>query len=150
MKTKSLSPHVGLETYIPRITALILLAMLLALVLTGCKNAAVAPAAIDPAGVYTLVAVDARSVPCNVRHGEAVMTVKSGVFTINPDGTCRSQITFSVPPHPDVSREVKASYTQKGAELTMQWEGAGMTKGQIKGDQFTMTNEGMVLSYRKE
>jgi len=32
----------------------------------------------------------------------------------------------------------------------MQWEGAGMTQGQIKGNQFTMTNEGMVFSYRKE
>lgn len=56
---------------------------------------------------------------------------------------------FSVPPHKDTNREVKATYTQKGAELTMQWERAGMTKGQINGNQFTMTNEGMVLSYRK-
>lgn len=65
------------------------------------------------------------------------------------DGTCRSVSVFSVPPNPDIHREVKATYTQTGAELTMQWEGAGMTKGRLKGSEFTMNNEGMIFFYRK-
>jgi hypothetical protein len=149
VKTKSLSLHVSFKTYTPRIIALILLAALLALVLTGCQNEPRAADAIDPTGVYTLVSVDGQSVPCSVKHGEATINIASGVFTITADGRCRSLVNFAVPERGDVGREVKASYTQKGAELTMQWAGAGMTKGQIKGNQFTMTNEGMVFSYQK-
>jgi hypothetical protein len=54
-----------------------------------------------------------------------------------------------VPPHPDVHREVNATYTQNGAELTMRWQRAGMTKGRINGNEFTMNNEGMIFFYRK-
>jgi hypothetical protein len=57
--------------------------------------------------------------------------------------------TFAVPPHPDVHREVNATYTQNGAELTMRWQRAGMTKGRINGNEFTMNNEGMIFFYRK-
>jgi hypothetical protein len=145
MKAKPPSPHVSLETYTPRIVAV----SLLALVLTGCTNESRAPAGIDPAGVYTLVSVDSKSLPGSLTHEGAAMTVKSGVFTINADGSCRSQTTFSVQSRPDTTREVKATYTRQGPELTMRWEGAGMTKGKIIGGQFTMTNEGMVFSYRK-
>lgn len=149
MKTKPRSPHVRLETYTPRITALSLLAVVLLLALTGCKHETPATAAINPAGAYTLVTVDGQSVPCSVKHEGAALSIKSGVFTITADGSCRSLMNFSVPERGDMSREVKATYTQKGAELTMQWEGAGLTRGQLNGNQFTMTNEGMVLSYRK-
>ena len=149
MKTQLAPTNFNLETCAPRIAALSLLAVLLLLALTGCKNGTRAPANINPAGVYTLVSVDDKNVPCNVTHEGATLTVKSGVFTINPDGTCRSLSIFSVPPNPDVRREVKATYTQTGAELTMRWEGAGMTKGQINGSTFTMNNEGMIFSYRK-
>jgi hypothetical protein len=48
-----------------------------------------------------------------------------------------------------MSREVKATYTRQGTQITMQWEGAGMTMGNVSGNTFTMTNEGMVFAYRK-
>jgi len=150
VKTIPLSHRVSLETYTPRIIALSLLAILLALVLAGCKSAPDAATGIDSAKVYTLVSVDGQNVPCGVKHGGGTMNITSGTFTITSDGRCRSVINFAVPPHPDVSHEVKASYTQKGAELTMQWEGAGITKGQLKGKNFTMTNEGMIFAYRKQ
>jgi hypothetical protein len=149
MKAKTPSPDRNLESYTPRIIALGLLSVLLVLALTGCKNETRATADPNPAGVYTLVSVDGQNVPCNVKHEGAALSIKSGVFTITADGGCRSLITFSVPERGDMSREVKATYTQGSAELTMQWEGAGITKGQVNGNQFTMTNEGMVLSYRK-
>jgi len=137
------------ENYTPRIIALALLATLLVLALSGCHNEPRVTADIDPAGVYTLLSVNSQTVPCDLKHEGAAMTIQSGVFTITADGSCRSLMNFSVPGRGDLSREVKASYTQKGAELTMQWEGAGMTRGQINGNQFTMTNEGMILSYQK-
>ena len=149
MKTQIQSTNLNLETYTPRIIALSLLAILLLLAMTGCKAAARDTASVSPAGTYTLVSVDGKNVPCNLTHEGVAMIVKSGSFTINADGTCRSLSTFAVPPHPDVHREVTATYTQKGAELTMRWKGAGMTKGNIVGDTFTMNNEGLIFSYRK-
>jgi hypothetical protein len=44
---------------------------------------------------------------------------------------------------------VAASYVRDGAELRMQWKGAGRTEGSLEGGTFTMNNEGMVLVYRK-
>ena len=149
MKTKSQSTSLNLETYAPRILALSLLSILLLLLLTGCQHETRTTAPINPAGVYTLISVDGKAVPCSLTHEGTTMTVKSGTFTINGDGTCRSLSTFAVPPHPDVHRAVTATYTQQGAELTMRWERAGVTKGQVNGDQFTMNNEGMIFSYRK-
>lgn len=149
MNTKTPSTNVNPETYAPRILALSLLAVLLLLALTGCKNTATTAAAINPAGVYTLVSVDGKTVPCSLTHEGAAMIVKSGSMIFNGDGTCRSLSVFAVPPYKDVHREVKATYTQKGAELTMRWIGAGMTKGQIAGNEFTMNNEGMIFFYRK-
>ena len=54
-----------------------------------------------------------------------------------------------MPPHPDVHRVVNATFTQNGAELTLRWQGAGITKGQVNGTEFTMNNEGMIFLYRK-
>jgi hypothetical protein len=149
MKTKSLATPVNFETSAPRIFALGLLTVLLLLALTGCNNTTASAADINPAGTYALVSVDGKIVPSNLTHEGVAMIVKSGSFTFNADGSCRSLSTFSVPPHPDIQREVKASYTQQGAEFTMRWQGAGMTKGQLNGNTFTMTNEGMIFSYRK-
>jgi len=126
MKTNALTAHITLETFAPRILALGLLAVLLLLALTGCK-----------------------SVPCNLTHEDAAMVVKSGSLTFNADGTCRSFSIFSLPPHPDIQREVNATCTQNGAELTLRWNGAGITQGQLHGDTFTMNNEGMIFCYRK-
>jgi len=58
-------------------------------------------------------------------------------------------VSFSVEPSKEMTREVKAAYTQEGSTLTMKWEGAGTTTGTVHGDTFTMNNEGMVFSYRK-
>src|SRR5271154_5861782 len=110
MKTKPQSSETNLETCAPRVLALGLLAILL-LALTGCKNQkpAATPSEINPAGVYTLVSVDGKNLPCNLTHEGVAMMVKSGSFTINADGTCRSVSSFSVPPNPDIHREVKAT-----------------------------------------
>jgi hypothetical protein len=116
---------------------------------TGCKNEATGDANLDPTGVYALVSVDGKNLPCSLSHEGASPTIKSGVFTIKADGHCSSLITFSLPERGDMSREVKATYTSRGAELTMQWEGAGMTMGNVNGNTFTMTNEGIVFAYRK-
>ena len=149
MKTQNQSTNLNLETYAPRILALGLLAVLVLLAVAGCKHEARPAADLNPVGVYTLISVDGKEVPCNLTHEGVSMTVKSGTFTINGDGTCRSLSTFAVPPHPDVNREVKATYTCQGSELTMRWQGAGTTKGQINGNQFIMNNEGMIFTYRK-
>lgn len=148
MKTSHPATDVPLTTGMPRIFILGWLAMLALLASAGCRNET-RTAAINPAGIYNLISVDGQSLPCSLTHEGVSPTIKSGVFTINTNGSCSSLIHFSVPEHGDMNREVKASYTLNGTELTMQWEGAGMTKGQINGNDFTMTNEGMVFSYRK-
>ena len=126
-----------------------LLALFLALVWSGCKpetKVAVSPA---PAQNYTLISIDGKPVPGTLTHEGATLTVKSGVFILNGDGTCSCKTSFSIPPNGDVNREVKATYTQEGAKLTMKWEGAGITKGSLEGNTFTMDNEGMVFVYQR-
>jgi hypothetical protein len=128
--------------------------MFLVLALAGCKPEAKVTtdkvaADINPVGSYTLVSVDGQNVPCTTAHEGHTMTIKAGMFTINGDGTCGSRITLSVPSRGDMNVDVKATYTRQGPELTMQWVGAGMTMGNVNGNTFTMTNEGMVFAYRK-
>ena len=149
MKTNQSSHNSNLNNSTPRIIALSLLAVLLLLAITGCKNESRGATQVSLAGVYTLVSVDGKDVPSNLTHEGVAVVVKSGSFTINADGTCRSLSVFAVPPHPDVNRQVDATYTQSGAELTMSWKGAGMTKGEVSGNTFTMNNEGMIFVYRK-
>lgn len=125
----------------------------------GCKNdatvaadpkpVAAAAADVNPVGTYTLVSVGGDKVPCTVQHEGHTLTVKSGAFIINPDGTCSSKVVFSPPSGGDATREVKATYTRQDSKLTMQWEGAGMTTGTVEGGSFTMNNEGMIFAYRK-
>lgn len=136
---------------------LCLLPLSLALVCAGCKPDAKAAAEINPkavadtnpVGSYALVSVDGSQVPCTVQHEGHTITIKSGSFSINADGTCSSKMAFATPSGGDASREVKAAYTQQGPRLTMKWQGAGTTTGTVAGDTFTMNNEGMVLAYRK-
>ncbi len=150
MKTKLNPSNIELQSYTPRIVALGLLAAVLLLALAGCKgNATANSAKLDPAGVYALVSVNGKTVPCDISHEGAAMLVKSGTFIITADGACSSEITFNVANHGDMNRVVKAAWTRQGAELTMQWEGAGTTLGNVHGSHFTMTNEGMVFAYRK-
>ncbi len=130
----------------------LLLVVCVALAWTGCKQEAkdTKPVAdTNPAGTYALVSVDGKQVPCTITHEGRSPTIKSGSFVINPDGSCSSKIAFAMPGGGDSGREVKATYTREGSVLTMKWEGAGITTGSIEGGTFTMTNEGMVLVYRK-
>jgi hypothetical protein len=149
MNTKPNQPNLKLQNALSRLLGPCLISALLVLAGTGCKHEAGGNANLDLTGIYVLVSVDGKTVPCNVTHEGVAITVKSGLFTLQADGHCNSQSIFSVPPGRDVSREVKATYMRQGAELTMQWEGAGMTKGNVNGNTFTMTNEGMVFAYRK-
>ena len=133
-----------------------LLPLFMVLVCAGCKQDAkvaadtktvAAPATdINPVGTYGLVTVDGNKVPCTVQHEGHTMTINSGSFIINADGTCSSKMSLA---GRDAAIEVKATYTREGPKLTMQWQGAGMTVGTVEGDTFTMNNEGMVFAYRK-
>jgi len=104
------------------------------------------------AGVYTLVKVNGKKVPAAVQHEGASLEIRSGRFTIGPDGRCRSRMVFVPPSHKEASVETAASYTLGGPDLhrlDMQWEGAGSTDGTVDGDTFTMENEGMLFEYSK-
>ncbi len=103
----------------------------------------------DPTGAYTLVTVDGAKLPASVSHGEVAIEVHAGTFTINADGTCSTKTIFGLPSGDPVTREVSGTYTQEGSTLKMQWQGAGRTEGTIKGDTFSMNNEGMIFSYEK-
>lgn len=123
----------------------ILVVMLAAL--AGCKRTSpTETAANDPAGVYTLVTVDKVKIPGIVSHHGTDVMLHSGTFIINADKTCISKTVFT---SQKIHREVKGSYTQDGSSLNMQWIGAGRTEGVIKGDTFTMNNEGMIFTYKK-
>jgi hypothetical protein len=115
-------------------------------VAANTKTVAAPVADINPVGIYPLVAVDGNKVPCTVQHEGHTMTISSGSFSINADGTCSSKISLA---GRDAAIEVKATYTREGQKLTMQWQGAGTTIGTVEGDTFTMNNEGMVFVYRK-
>lgn len=105
---------------------------------------------INPGGSYTMVSVDGNPVPCTVNHEGHTLTVKSGAFIFNADGTCLSRMSFTPPSGVDAVREVKATYAPQGAgQFTMQWEGAGMTQGTLASNTFTMNNEGMIFVYKK-
>jgi hypothetical protein len=110
------------------------------------KTVAATAADISPVGTYNLVTVDGNKVPCTVQHEGHTMTIQSGGFIINPDGTCSSKMSLA---GRDAAIEVKATYTREGPKLTMKWQGAGTTIGTVEGDTFTMNNEGMVLAYHK-
>lgn len=101
---------------------------------------------INPVGTYALASVDGNKVPYTMAHEGHTMTIQSGSFIINADGTCSSKISLA---GRDAAMEVKATYTQEGPKLMMKWEGAGMTIGTLAGDTFTMNNEGMVFVYKR-
>lgn len=149
MKTTSSVPRIHLESYTVRIIALGLLALLLLIALAGCAPRSRSDAPRGAVGDYTLISVDGENVPCSLKHEGATMLVQSGMFNIFSNDTCRSAINFSIPPHKMMTREVTADYVRQGNELTMQWKGAGMTKGKLMGNEFIMTNEGMIFRYRK-
>lgn len=123
--------------------------LVLAAAWAGCQQVAKVTGDVQGAGTYTLVSVDGKQVPCALQHAGSAVTVKSGTFNINPDGTCSSRVFFSGATGGESVREVKATFTSQGSKLTMKWEGAGTTMGTVDGDTFTMNNEGMIFVYRK-
>jgi len=136
-------------------TMLTLAAMLVAL--TGCEMTNGSKETVetsadmnDIAGVYTLLAVDGINVPATVSHGNHQVMVYSGTFTINADRTCSCETIFGPPAGEKHTRNVDATYTLTGSTLNMKWKGAGWTEGTVKDDTFTMNNEGMIFSYKKD
>src|SRR5512138_1593965 len=75
-----------------------LVALLTTAICVGCKpEAKVAPdqqappavaADVNPVGTYALASVNGNKVPCALQHEGHTMTIKSGSFNINADGTC--------------------------------------------------------------
>jgi hypothetical protein len=114
----------------------------------GAKITA-ATATNDISGVYKLVTLDGKKVPTKLSHEGAALEIRSGSFTIKADGRCISKMTFVPPSGTEATMERTATYTREGGKLSMQWQGAGRTTGTVKGDTFTMDNEGMVFAFKK-
>ena len=129
--------------------ATIFLMLTVGVIASGCSKHYAAFDSAGIAGEYVLVSVDGKNLPASVSHGSVSLKVLSGVFAINSDGTCKSKTIFVPTRGNEIEREVAATYTRVGSELTMQWEGAGVPIGNVEGDTFTMSNEGMLLVYRK-
>lgn len=110
------------------------------------KASAPAPAASEPFGVYTLVTVDGKKLPCTVTHEGQLTTIQSGTFDLRKDGTCVSKIAIQ---GEESTPEVKATYRMEGQAVKMRWEGVGITMGNLDGSQFTMNYMGMALGYRR-
>jgi hypothetical protein len=125
------------------------LAVVLALAGAGYESESRANTDFKPAEIFTLVSIDGKPVPCVLTRAGANMTVKSGVFTINSDGTCISKAILAITPFSDGNRVVKGTYKRKGTKLTMKWAGAGVTTGIVESNTFTINDEGMVFIYRK-
>lgn len=117
--------------------------------LNGCQQGGQQAAGPDIAGHYVLTKVDGQPVPCTVKHDGHTLTIHSGSMDIRSDGTCLSRMVFTPPKGQEVTREVTADYKRNGSTLIMRWKGAGLTRGSVKQDTFTMNNEGMLLAYRK-
>lgn len=142
-------PRITNRNYTARVFALGLLIALILAALARVRGGEPPKLAANPAGVYTLLSVDGKAVPCTINHGNVAMEIHSGVFTITTNKQCTSVMNFSVGERKNLRRETQATYKLSGAELTMQWQGAGRTKGQVIGQTFAMTNEGMVYLYQK-
>lgn len=147
MKTKPAFARSPLENYLPRLLALALLAALL-LCLQARGQDTNAPVA-KPAGVYALVSVDGKTVPCTIQHGQQAMLIESGSFTITTNRQCLSRMIITVGKQTNIVCDTKATYTLKGDSLDMLWQNGGRTQGVVAGNTFTMGNEGMTFVYRK-
>lgn len=132
----------------PRVIALVVLAILFFCALARA-SAQTTDATANFAGLYKLVSVNGKNVPCTVNHDGTAMDVQSGTFTITTNGQVTSIMTVSVGDRQNLRVERTATYTVKNAEFTMKWQNAGITKGRLAGQTFTMTNEGMMYVYRK-
>ena len=144
MKTKRSAVN-----YSARIIALGVLAFLLILTIARGHAQSADQTAASPVGIYTLVSIDGKNVPCSINHEGKKMDVQSGTFTVATNGQITSVMVVSVGDRKDVHVQRTATYTAKNSELTMKWQKAGMTKGRVADKTFTMTNEGMAYVYQK-
>jgi hypothetical protein len=135
--------------YTPRVIAFLLLFVLLLCAAARGQAQAVEQAS-SVAGVYTLMSVDGRSVPSTINHDGKGMNVHSGTFTVTTNGQVTSVMTVSVGDRKNLRVERTATYTLTNSELTMKWQNAGITKGRIVDQTFTMTNESVAYVYRKQ
>jgi hypothetical protein len=148
MKTATIHLTVKASTLTQRALQLCFL-LSAGLLLSACKPETNVATNFDPSGDYALVSVNGNPVPASVSHEGTALQVRSGTFTIKADGSCSTKTVFVPPSGQEATREVSATYIQKGAKLTMKWQGAGTTIGTVEGNTFTMNNEGMVFVYRK-
>jgi hypothetical protein len=132
-----------------RVLGCLLLLLVAFLLLPGCERGANPPGGPSISGTYVLVTVDGNKLPYTVAHEGGAPKVLSGTFTIANDGTCKSKIEFVLPSGAASTREVSGTFTREGPTLQMRWTGAGTTVGTLKGDNFSMNNEGIVFAYRK-
>ncbi len=120
-----------------------------ALVLVSCQHSVQRADESDVAGIYYLVSVDETAIPGAVSHRGTPLELLSGTFIISDDGTCFSRTRFVAPDGNETTREVYANYQVNDSQLIMQWEGAGVTEGTVKGDVFVMDNHGMIFEYSR-
>lgn len=123
-------------------------------VLTGLSLAACQSKGSDsrtdvPEGVYALASVNGQPVPATISHDGASLQIRSGTCTFGPKQSCSTTTVFVPPSGPELSRTASATYSARGADLSLRWKGAGHTSGRVDGATFTLNNEGMVLVYRK-
>ena len=144
MKTKRSTVN-----YTARIIALGLLAFLFVLTLVRSHAQTADKTTTSPAGIYTLVSIDGKKVPCAINHDGKKMDVQSGTFTVATNDQVKSVMVVSVGDQKDVRVQRIATYSEKNSELTMKWQNGGTTKGRVAGNTLTMTNEGMAYVYQK-
>jgi hypothetical protein len=149
MKTNTTIINPVRNSYTPRLIALGAIAALLLCALARAHGQPAEKTAINPVGTYALVSVDGKTVPGTINHEGTAMNVQSGTFTISTNSQITCVMTVSVGDRKDIRIETRATYTVKDAELTMKWQNAGMTRGSLAGQTFTMTNEGMAFVYQK-
>ncbi|MEX0330738.1 MAG: hypothetical protein AB3N64_04880 [Puniceicoccaceae bacterium] len=114
----------------------------------GCSPEEV-PSGLEITGTFRLVEVDGKTMPAELAHGGVSMVVLEGKLVFSEGGNCDSLTVFKPLSGEEIIREVKATFTQDGETLTMNWIGAGVTVGTIDGQTFSMNNEGMIFVYEK-
>ena len=119
------------------------------LYLSACSEAPKAAKTPEPAGTYSLFAINGNALPYTPPHEGGAPQVRSSVFTLNADQTFSMTMTYGDPSGNAFSRDFSGTYTLQGSVFTFQWKGAGTTTATIEGNTFTMDNEGVLFAYRK-
>ena len=123
--------------------------LLTGLLLIGCTRRIQAPPSTAIIGTFQLVEVDGNTIPAEVTHGSSAVRIESGQIEFDSQGTCISRTVFGPPKGENIHREVRADCDYDGQTVDLTWHGAGRTRGEFAGEEFTMNNEGMMFRYRK-